>query len=68
MMKTDIYACSKPLQYFNARNIPRTFHSDHRRILVIITYFYKADDFYENIKANDDQWDKVVKVSNKIAF
>ena len=68
MTKTDIYVCCKPLQYFNARNIPQTFHPEHRRILIIKTRFNKADEFYEMVKANDDQWDEVIKVPNSTSL
>lgn len=67
-MKTDIYACSKPLQYFNARNIPESFHPGYKRILIIITYFYNADKFVEMVRANDKSWDEVVKVSSVASF
>ena len=63
-MKTDIYVCSKPLQYFNARNIPQSFHPNHRRVLVLVTYFYDADYFYTMVKQHDNSWSEVVKVSN----
>ena len=67
-MKTDIYVCSKPLQYFNARNVPKSFHPGYKKILVVITYFYNAEKFVEMILKSDKTWDKVVQVSSVAYF
>lgn len=62
-MKRDIYICSKPLQYFNIRNI--TFPSlSNERILIIYGCFIQAKDFYKRVKKIDTTWTNVVLVNS----
>lgn len=58
-MDADIYICSKPLQYFNVRNI-RYESGSSRRILVFLGHFVDAESFSLQVKKYDDQWDDVL--------
>lgn len=60
-MKRDIFICSKPLQYFNLRNIAYE-HADAEKILIIHGRFIQARTFFERVKQYDSTWDRVVFV------
>lgn len=62
-MKRDIYICSKPLQYFNLRNIECT-HSNRSRVLIIHGRFIQSRAFYLRVKELDKKWDKILFVRN----
>ncbi len=64
---TDIYVCSKPLQYFNIRNIGREA-GEARRVLAILGFFVNAPDFYRKVKALDGTWDEVRYFKTQYAF
>lgn len=57
-MKTDVFVCSKPLQYLNAKNIPH--NSNHKRVLVIMPQFHEGVDFINKVRKYDMDWDVVV--------
>lgn len=58
-MDTDAYICSKPLQYFNVRNIENDSASS-RKVLIILGYFRDAELFYRQVKKLDDTWDDII--------
>lgn len=58
-MDTDVYICSKPLQYFNVRNIDYGLASS-KKILIILGHFRDAESFYHQIKKFDDTWDEIL--------
>lgn len=58
-MKRAIYICSKPLQYFNIRNIPSA-NSDVEKILIIHGRFIQAKAFFEQVKKIDKSWDRIL--------
>lgn len=60
----DIYVCSKPLQYFNIRNIPHLETFSKHRTLIILGSFYDSKKFAINIRKYDRIWDKVIYVTN----
>ena len=63
MKKVDIYICSKPLQYFNICNIPKT--GGNKQVLVICDVFYRALDFADNVRKYDKHWDEVLFETNR---
>lgn len=67
MMDTDIYVCSKPLQYFNIRNIGWT-PGESRRVLAILGFFVNAQTFYQRVKALDQTWNEVLYFETQYAF
>ncbi len=46
-MDTDIYICSKPLQYFNVRNIDMEMHLQ-KKVLIILGHFRDAELFFSS--------------------
>lgn len=58
-MNTDLYICSKPLQYFNIRNIQST-QDDTRQILAILGFFTDSYFFFHRVKELDHRWNKVL--------
>lgn len=54
----NFYVCSKPLQYFNVRNLPK--HPDRKHILIIENKFNDARLFYERVARFDTDWDEVI--------
>ena len=58
-MKTDIYICSKPLQYFNLRNI-KSESLGIKRTLLILGSFLESEQFADRIKKFDTMWDDIV--------
>jgi hypothetical protein len=56
-LKTSIYVCSKPLQYFNIRNLPRD--TAYKNILIVEDKFKDAHKFYEQVIKYDRSWNKV---------
>lgn len=58
MKKIDVFICSKPLQYLNICNIPTSYSNN--KILIICDAFYKAQEFANNIRKNEKQWNKVI--------
>lgn len=61
--KVSIYVCSKPLQYFNVRNLPK--NSVHKNILAVEDKFKDAGSFYERVKRNDNSWDDVLYIKDR---
>ena len=62
-METYIYICSKPLQYFNVRNIgPK--NASAKRILIILDHFRDSNNFYEQVKKYDDTWSQILYFKN----
>lgn len=57
-MSTDIYICSKPLQYFNIRNI-KYQSSSGRKVLLVLGSFIDAEKFVEKIRMLDTSWDEI---------
>ena len=65
-MKTiDVFLCSKPLQYFNVKNI--SCCRGNLNYLFLLKSFYKADDFAKKIIKYDRNWDKII-VSKSLYF
>lgn len=62
-MRPDIYICSKPLQYFNIRNIESDF-SDARKILIIVDSFLDANLFVQQVREFDSTWNKILFFAN----
>lgn len=61
--ETHVYVCSKPLQYFNVRNLPKG--TEHSNILIIENRFRGAKHFYNNVVKYDNRWDKILFVENR---
>jgi|GEM_PF-2794225 len=59
----DIYVCSKPLQWFNARNIPN--NNTIPKVLIFINTYKNANLFFEKIKNYDYYWDEVYLVNSR---
>lgn len=64
MKPSDIYVCSKPLQYFNIRNI-RCDAPSGKKILIFMDYFMDARTFYERVKKYDHTWSDVLFFSGR---
>ena len=47
-MDTDIYICSKPLQYFNVRNIGYG-NASSKKVLIILGHFRDAELFFHQV-------------------
>jgi len=58
-MRHDIYSCSKPLQYFNLRNLTLP-HPSTKRTLIILGAFFEAEEFVATLKRLDTSWDTVI--------
>jgi hypothetical protein len=56
-VKASMYVCSKPLQYFNVRNLPKD--EINKNILVIENKFKDAYKFYESVKMFDNSWNEI---------
>lgn len=63
-MEKDVYICSKPLQYFNVRNIEKG-DVGVRNILIILGFFLNAEDFFHKVKNLDKTWDEVLYFKSK---
>lgn len=63
--KIDVYCISKPLQFFNVKNMPFVKGAGNYRVLVVDCQFKDAEIFAENVKKNDSSWDEVRSVSGK---
>ena len=61
-MNENVFICTKPLQYFNIKNIPysKYFNANDKKILIVADEFYRSEDFYKEIKKVDKDWDKVI--------
>ena len=57
-MDTDIYICSKPLQYFNVRNIGYG-NASSKKVLIILGHFRDAELFFHQVKTFDDTWNDI---------
>lgn len=62
--RIDVYICSKPLQYFNVKNIGNVVDAGGKRILIVVDAFQKAQEYVEKIRLFDGSWDEVVYVKN----
>src|SRR5690606_17488845 len=60
--RVNLFICSKPLQYFNARNIP--VNNDYPNILIIEDNFIGANKLTEQISTIDKVWDKIYLVKH----
>ena len=58
-MDTDIYICSKPLQYFNVRNIGYG-NASSKKVLIILGHFRDAELFFHQVKTFDDTWNDIL--------
>ena len=61
-MDTDIYICSKPLQYFNVRNIGYG-NASSKKVLIILGHFRDAELFFHQVKTFDDTWNDILFLS-----
>lgn len=64
-MKVNVYMCSKPLQYFNIKNIGKIDNSTFKKILCIRNDFIEAEKFVNRIRLYDKEWDEVIFLKNK---
>ena len=63
MKKSDLYICSKPLQYFNLSNIPLNSETSNK-ILIIVGHFSNSREFADGVRQLDHNWDKVLYCRN----
>lgn len=63
-MKREIYVASKPLQYFNIRNIVDKEQDSHKTLILLGT-FIDSEAFARSVKAYDTVWDEVVFITRK---
>lgn len=63
-MERHIYIASKPLQYFNIRNIVDKECKAHKT-LIILEIFIDSETFTRSIREYDDTWDEVVYLTHK---
>ena len=62
--RPDVYVCSKPLQYFNIKNIGKVENASQKRILIVIGAFYNAKHYVEHIKEYDKEWNDVIYMND----
>lgn len=60
MTKPDVYICSKPLQYFNIKNIENVEDASDIKILIVIDAFMNASDYVDKIREFDNYWTEVI--------
>ncbi len=60
---TNYFICTKPLQYFNCKNIASSLEGNN--ILYILPNFTNADLFIEKIKKYDTDWTKIEALYSK---
>lgn len=65
MNKVNVYMCSKPLQYFNIKNIKVSDTLSLKNILCVRNAFLDAEKFVEKVKMYDNSWDDVIYIKNK---
>lgn len=65
-MSRDVYICSKPLQYFNVRNIG--YESGSLKVLAIVGNFRDARSFFEHVRQWDDSWDEILYFDTQFQF
>jgi hypothetical protein len=66
-MTHDVYICSKPLQYFNIRNIKRS-GTREKDVLIFLNSFIDAPIFVDRVKEYDLSWGKVNLLKNRFSF
>lgn len=64
-MKVNVYMCSKPLQYFNIKNIVLNNNHTLRNILCIRNTFLDAENFIDKVRMYDKFWDEVICIKTK---
>lgn len=62
-MKRELYICTKPLQYFNLKNIVKPDMDTHRTLL-IKNNFRGSELFLEKLKEKETLWDEIVHTSS----
>lgn len=62
-MFTNIFFCSKPLQYFNCLNIQQSLQG--AKILLASPNFFKGLEFFNDVKKSTDVWDEVKIITGK---
>lgn len=65
-MEKDIYVVSKPLQYFNVRNIVDPERHSHKT-LIILGFFIDSAAFTDAVRRHDTLWDEVIYLKSKRA-
>lgn len=58
-MVRELYICTKPLQYFNVKNIGECISGSYK-ILLVKNVFNGADRFTEKVRREDTLWDEVI--------
>ena len=58
-MDTDIYICSKPLQYFNVRNIGYGNESS-KKVLISLGHFRDAELLFHKVKSFYDSLNDIL--------
>jgi hypothetical protein len=61
----DLYVCSKPLQYFNIKNIGSVKYESSYKILAFVGNFNDADKFVSNVRKYDAFWNQVIFLHNR---
>ena len=64
IQRPDVYVCSKPLQYFNIKNIGKVENASQEKILIVVGAFYDAKRYVEHIKEYDDEWTDVLYMND----
>lgn len=67
-MRPDVYICSKPLQFFNIKNIGNLAGSSNRRILIVFPDFFEGNIFVDNIRRFDSYWDEIITIQTKADY
>lgn len=66
-MTIDLFVCSKPLQYFNIRNI-NWIPDKTYRTLVILGFFSNSLNFFHRVKELDHTWNKILYFKTQYEF
>lgn len=67
-MSPDVYICSKPLQFFNIKNIGKLSGGSDKRILIVFPNFFEGNIFVDNIKKFDPYWDEIITIQDKADY
>lgn len=64
-MRPDVYICSKPLQFFNIKNIGEIEGMSRKKVLIIDPRFSNGKSFVELLRRYDNDWDEIISMNGQ---
>jgi len=64
VVKTNVYSCTKPIQWFNVENLFQSTKGE-KNILFVLAFFPNVVEFVEKIKKNFPHWDHIYILKNR---